>query len=286
MPQPSDLRQPHSVALALVLTSLAACGPTKSSATDTIDSSSTLHSSTGSGTTGSPTGPATSTTQLSDTSTSPGPMESTAMPTTGPGSGPCDTFDDQCPPGYKCMPNKRFGELECFEVVADPALPGEPCTSLYEMDGPDSCVRGSVCWKLVCLQFCDGIPEAPVCPPHAVCKSGFYGIVNICVPACDPLSPDCAEGEGCFRDIDSFGCMERGDSRMVFEPCADQQVCAAGLACWGKSIECGGDNGSCCHQLCDINLPNKCAGVGQSCQPLFTNPSLPEYEKLGICTTE
>lgn len=113
----------------------------------------------------------------------------------------------------------------------------------------------------------------------------FDDVVAVCIPACDPLAPNlCPSGHGCFQSSYSFECQEFADTRMVFETCAGQFQCATGLYCGGTSVECG-ESSTCCHQLCDLNLPNPCAGVGQICQPFFNGGSvLPEYKKLGLCT--
>ena len=261
------------------------CGPKSSDGVSTTESSAGSSAATGSTVPGPTTDKPDSSSAIPTSDGSVGFVEVTDG---DPEHVPCSTFEDLCPDGQKCMPYNGGGATGydtqgCFDVVPVPDKLGEQCMLYDGNRGLDTCERGEMCWDIgICTLFCGGTAESPICPPHSLCTV-LFDVVFLCLPACDPLAPMCAENEVCSWRGEFFGCTAKSDEpKHVLEPCASSQDCAAGLACEGVSNECGT---SCCHELCDVNAITTCAGAGQVCKMFYPNPALPEYEKLGICTT-
>ena len=69
--------------------------------------------------------------------------------------------------------------------------------------GGDDCDVGVMCWFLdeeltgECVALCEGTPENPQCPPYTHCPIVAEGVLNLCLPMCDPLLQDCMENETC-----------------------------------------------------------------------------------------
>ena len=115
------------------------------------------------------------------------------------------------------------------------------------------------------------------------------GVLNLCLPACDPLLQDCSGGELCIPYIDLFLCAldASGDGGQVFDPCEFANACDAGLLCLNPSagVECDPNAGGCCSPLCDVTDADLvCPGVGQECLSFYgEDQAPPEFANVGIC---
>jgi hypothetical protein len=234
---------------------------------------------------------------------------------------PCDPRASMaCPEGQKCSaaahPDNPLvlytGRPWCFPILGDRQI-GETCQLGAEIaDGLDDCAAGTCVDILdlgdgsgVCLEFCSPplIGEGPqVCAgstdfcfrPHcADCLIGF------CVPACDPLAQNCAEGTACVEagsnSQDGFTCRAVAlDAPSAGEPCTPGFDCAPGTHCLQAdevgAPECAGE--PCCAPLCDQQAVNECPGkdFGEVCRPFYAVPFDPveepygaQYKQLGIC---
>lgn len=220
----------------------------------------------------------------------------------GPSPFECDPYSQDCPRGQKCAPwisgdGSQFNALKCVPVVDDPALPGEPCVTEDKGSGLDDCAQGSVCQNLddqnmgTCVAQCTGTPAEPMCPPEMACAQFNGGALDVCVPTCDPLMPDCADGDVCvFTEIgDDFLCVIdiSGAEGQVNDPCDFLNACDPGLICTDpvSGKECDQDMFGCCLPYCDLSLPDpdsQCVGMDQVCQPFFEMPPMGQ-ENIGVC---
>lgn len=213
----------------------------------------------------------------------------------------CSTWEEDCPEGLKCMPVSLDGDpvwesQRCVPLVRDPAQLGEPCTNLGTgVDGLDTCGEHLMCWLLdpdtgvgTCVGMCTGSLEAPSCvDPDAFCVLPSDGAINLCLPTCDPLLPDCPPKHLCTPVYDAFACVLDSEVHAaVFAPCEYANDCAAGLACAASELagECDDAQLGCCLPYCALSQPNTCPGQGLECLPWFPEGTAPpKYADLGLC---
>jgi len=293
-----------------------ACGPEAPMATDGSTSGTTTTT-----TSGSATAPTTST--IPDPTASPTTTEDSAGSTTeaapfivppdacGLVSGGelglrcspwCSVWDQDCARGQKCVPYSSDGDEtwdseRCAPIAADPGQPGEPCSFEGNVAaGVDTCDRGVVCWHLeedslqgTCVAMCKGSIGEPICDDSTTaCASTLDGLLNLCLPACDPLAPGCAAEELCVSFGGDFICTPdaSGDEGQVFDPCESVNGCDPGLFCADSvsANECDPLAGGCCLPFCDLDLPPDCPGALQQCQSWFEpGEAPPGHEDLGGC---
>ncbi|MEM7157106.1 MAG: hypothetical protein AAF799_29910 [Myxococcota bacterium] len=222
-----------------------------------------------------------------ETSTPTGPSETGTVIPDFPDS--CNTIEQNCPPGYKCMPYSSDGgsawnDTMCVPIARDPAGPGEPCTAKGGgLSGIDDCDGTSMCWNVdqetnmgSCIEFCTGDFKNPGCPdPCDTCQITGDGVLNICTAGCDPLVQDCPQDQACYPTFsDSFTCVPDGSrpETMVGAPCEFINACPAGLACINGELVpgCEGSSG-CCTALCPVDGPDPCPALlpGSTCDPFW-----------------
>lgn len=214
----------------------------------------------------------------------------------------CDPWTQDCPDGEKCTPYDQDGgfwdSLKCVPVKPGAVGAGEPC--MLEGEGPsgiDNCAKGHMCWGIdpqtgigYCVPQCTGSLEMQVCPECSSCLTGGDGILNVCLPWCSPLSPDCpAAVDLCVPAIDKFVCVldASGDMGAVFDPCEFLNGCDHGLWCASPEYasECDPLAAGCCLPFCDVMAPS-CPGVGQVCVPwseMGQVPACSKFENVGSC---
>jgi hypothetical protein len=216
----------------------------------------------------------------------------------------CDTWVQDCPEGQKCMPWSGDGDnswesLKCVDVVPNPDDVGEPCMVFGSgVSGEDTCDIGQMCWDVIdgvgtCIAMCVGSPEAPACAvPQTTCSINGAGIVNLCLPNCDPLKQDCPGNDLCLpnaNDPSSFLCIldASGEEGQAFDPCEYANACDPGLICQSPEFagECDPAALGCCLPYCDNTLePTDCPGEGLQCLPWFDlGTAPPGLEKIGLC---
>lgn len=222
--------------------------------------------------------------------------------------GDCDTIAQNCPPGMKCMPYVKDGgaswnATRCVEIADDPVGPGERCTAEGDgLSGIDDCDGTSMCWNVgaqmpnegVCVPFCTGSYDDPSCSdPCAQCTISGDGTLTLCLPGCDPLAPDCREGESCVAGYDErFICVPDASApeTEIGSPCEFINTCPPGAFCVGADAlpNCEQSVG-CCAAVCSVEAQDTCESVlpGTQCLPYFEeNAGPPEgcvSGTVGVC---
>lgn len=305
----------------LISTLLLACGPkpggdttTDTSGDDPTSASGTSGTATAEPVTASITEPAEPTTGTTGTPGTTGttgtPSPTTTLDPVTDGSppdlgveGPCDIWEENCPGGQKCMPVSLDGDsvwetTRCVPLVADPAVLGEPCQNLGTgLDGLDTCDLHMMCWFAdpatgdgTCVGHCTGTPDEPGCAdPGASCLISAEGVVNLCLPSCDPVEQTCPDGLACLPSFaDGFVCVMEfsGEEGQAFDFCEFVNDCDPGLLCVASNLapECDPALASCCLPFCDINAPNTCPGDALECLPFYSpGQAPPGLEHVGLC---
>jgi hypothetical protein len=216
----------------------------------------------------------------------------------------CDQWVQDCPVGEKCMPfdsdgDNRWDALKCVPVAPNPGKPGEPClVEGSDVSGIDDCELGAMCWKVddetgtgVCAAMCTGTPDQPVCAePGTACFDASLAVVTLCLPSCDPVLPDCPDGETCIHSAqqpNNFVCFldASGEEGQEFDPCEFTNVCDPGLLCANPALatECDPDAWGCCLAWCDLTMP-ACNAEGAECLAWFEEgQGPPELQHVGVC---
>ena len=218
----------------------------------------------------------------------------------------CDPWAQDCIESEKCMPYEMdpvdtlvWDALGCFPLSANPKQPGDECTVIENgVSGMDDCAKGAMCMGVdeetlqgVCVAMCEGTAAAPGCADNSnTCIIANDGVLLVCLPQCDPLVQDCAEGEGCYESgTGGFFCFSQdenssGDAAYA-EPCETLNYCNPGLMCAEASSvpDCTGDY--CCTEFCDASGgAEQCAGEGQECVPYFAvDAAPPGFTDVGVC---
>jgi hypothetical protein len=103
-------------------------------------------------------------------------------------------------------------------------------------------------------------------------------------PHCDPLSPNCANGEICSANQGTFDCTVVPEGTELVgdgEECGAAS-CEEGLVCSAIPVPgCSGGVG-CCVPLCDLEQPQCSAGM--SCSAYYSEGSSQCYANVGVCT--
>ncbi len=218
----------------------------------------------------------------------------------------CDIWAQDCPEGEKCMPwandgGSSWNATRCSPVDPAPAQPGDECTVEGSgVSGIDNCEVSSMCWDVdpetnmgTCAAFCMGSEANPVCEdPNTSCVIANEGVLILCLPNCDPLLQDCAEGQACYPIDDGFACAPDagGEMGLFGEPCEFINVCDPGLFCANADAvpDCAGSSG-CCSAFCDLTdemAGAACPGAagGQDCVAWYEEGQAPPgFEDVGAC---
>jgi hypothetical protein len=229
------------------------------------------------------------------------PTEDPTGDPTGPVGEECDVFLQDCPDGQKCNPWANDGNAwnanGCFPVDDNPGQVGDEClVEGSSASGIDSCAIGSMCWGVdpetltgTCVALCGGSPDEPVCTsPPTTCAILNGGVLPVCLPVCDPLLQDCADGEGCHPIEQVFQCVPdaSGEAGAFGDACNFIGVCDPGLMCADNvpSIPgCFEGEAGCCVPYCDLSAPS-CPG-DLTCAPFYDEGLAPPgFENVGLCS--
>ena len=219
--------------------------------------------------------------------------------------GDCSLWDQDCMEGEKCNPwandgGSSWNSSTCTPLDAAPGQPGEACTVEGSgLSGVDTCDVASMCWNVdeegggTCVALCEGTQEAAVCAnPATSCIIANEGFLPLCLPTCDPLLQDCADGEACYPGDNGFVCAPdaSGPEMGGFgDACEFTNACDPSLLCVGAAAfpDCGSTR--CCTDFCDLDDPESggsCGGVagGQECVAFFAEGAAPPgMEGVGFC---
>jgi hypothetical protein len=223
-----------------------------------------------------------------------------------PGGTQCNVWTQDCEEGLKCMPHATSGSswnaTMCTPLHPNAKQPGDECTVEGNgVSGIDDCELGSMCWNVdpetnmgTCVAFCVGSEHSNSCDdPGTKCSIYNGGVLILCLPVCDPLLQNCADGQGCYSSDSGFVCIPDAsgpEGGAYGDPCEFVNVCDPGLFCAAAEAvpNCQGSSG-CCSEYCDLGQPDAgsgCSGVsgGQECVPWFEGGQAPPgYEDVGAC---
>ncbi len=234
-----------------------------------------------------------------------GPSNFIMEPDGGGPNNECDIWAQDCPEGEKCMPwdnsgGSSWNATRCSPIEESPGQPGDTCTVEGSgVSGIDDCDIASMCWDVdgknnmgVCVGFCEGSPEAPLCSnPDEACSITNDGVLILCLPLCDPLLQDCAEGQACYPEENGFICSPDAsgpDLGAIGDPCEYINVCDPGGWCAAAEVVpgCLGSAG-CCAAYCDITDPmanETCLPDMTECTPWHDEGMAPPGEEdYGVC---
>lgn len=210
----------------------------------------------------------------------------------GSGLPTCDPFAPECAEGEGC-----YHDGDAFVCAPDASgwggSRGEPCEYINACDAGLVCVAdafddcaGDSCCTLYCSVTGGGCPEGETCEPLVGDIGGCTGPnANVFVPEpCNPLAPECAEGDTCIPYEDGFACIvdAGGESGAAGDPCAYENVCDPGLLCIDGVTGCA--PGACCTAWCDLGNGGIECAPGQTCVSWFDGfDPTPGLEDLGTC---
>lgn len=218
----------------------------------------------------------------------------------------CDVFKQDCDVGEKCTAWAEGGggawnATKCVMVTGTKA-PGDVCkTEGGGVSGMDDCEAGAMCWDVdaenmgICIGLCDGDMMAPTCAePNTKCVIVNDGVLNLCLPTCDPLLQDCAGDDLCIPNPDGtdFTCVldASGDLGKANDACEFANACDKGLMCLdtaGAGTKCMQGSTGCCQPFCEFDMANTkiCdTDAGQECVMFFDPMTVPPgFEKVGVC---
>ena len=212
----------------------------------------------------------------------------------------CDLWAQDCPEGEKCMPwandgGNSWNATRCSPIAEEAGGPGDPCTVEGNgLSGIDTCELGTMCWDVDpatneghCVSLCVGSPEAPMCDDPSTSCVITSSPPALCIPNCDPIAQDCAEGEACYFVGSVFSCVPDASGEMGApgDACEYINACDPGNFCAQAEVvpDCMGAAG-CCSPFCAVDDPMPPCLPGQICTPFFQEGDAPEgYELVGGC---
>ncbi len=254
-------------------------------------------------TTAGPSGdPATS--DPSGTTTDPTGGGTFIIPTDMPMGGTieCDVFAQDCKNAdEKCTAWAEGGggawnATKCVKVTGT-GIAGDKCTTEGGgVSGMDDCAKGHMCWNVndknegICVALCTGTPMAPKCEAGFKCAIANEGVLNLCLPSCDPLLQDCDGTDLCIPNGDGFLCVldASGDMGKENDPCMFANSCDKGLLCLNTtsaSTDCNKMATGCCSPFCDFAKQDTICPKGTECVQWFDPmmPIPPGLEDVGVC---
>jgi hypothetical protein len=193
-----------------------------------------------------------------------------------------------------------WNAARCSPLDPNPAQVGDECTVEGSgVSGIDNCDLASMCWDVdgetnmgTCVAFCMGSEANPICDdPETNCVIANEGTLILCLPSCDPLLQDCAEGQACYPIVDAFACAPDASLELgaYGDVCAYINACDMGLLCGNPEFtpDCGGEG--CCTPFCDVTNPDAsaaCPGAagGQECVAWYEEGQAPPgFDDVGFC---
>ena len=213
----------------------------------------------------------------------------------------CDNFAQDCADGEKCVAWAEGGggswnATKCVKVTGS-GQHGDVCmTEGGGTSGIDDCDKGVMCWNVdennagTCVALCTGSAEAPKCIDNLPCTIANEGVLNLCLPSCDPLLQDCPGDDLCIPNGDNFVCVldASGEEGQAHDVCEFANACDKGLVCldtMGASSECDPAAAGCCEPFCEFP-DGACPAADQQCVQWFDPATLPMDDpklEIGVC---
>ena len=282
--------------------------PTMTNPTSETDSATSVGGSTGDDptkpTTGGPSGDPATTDPVGSTGDDPGGTSGFIVPTDMPAGGTieCDVFKQDCKnPDEKCTAWAEGGggawnATKCVKQTGT-KIAGDVCTTEGGgVSGMDDCAKGNMCWNVndknegICVALCTGTSMAPKCEAGFSCAIANDGVLNLCLPDCDPLLQDCDGTDLCIPNGDKFICVldASGEMGKQNDPCEFANSCDKGLVCLNTaaaSKSCMQGSMGCCSPFCDFSAMGACPNPDQKCVQWFDPmmPIPPGLEDVGVC---
>lgn len=131
----------------------------------------------------------------------------------------------------------------------------------------------------------------PTCPNSGMCTIANEGVLNLCLPGCDPLLQDCVDdSDACYPVNEVFACAPdgSGEEGQANDSCAFINVCDPGRMCAEPALVgagCPADWTGCCTPFCAFP-GGACPNPDQSCVQFFDPMMLPGNDPLldiGFC---
>jgi len=247
----------------------------------------------------------TSTTTIADDSSSTDDVDDSAgsfyavRPDGGGGPLDCDPFAQDCPPDEKCNAwamEITWDSFRCVPLSDSPDATGDPCTVAGgPFSGIDSCALGAMCFHVdpdtnvgTCVAQCINSFANPLCAADDERCVELNDVLRLCLPECDPLADDCADGQTCAPDPESGGflCFDSPDQDGgQGQSCENPTTCAPGLACspGDQVLDC--PETACCTAFCDTTSGEPCPGadMGVTCEPFYDEDPPQGLETVGVC---
>jgi hypothetical protein len=167
---------------------------------------------------------------------------------------------------------------------------GDACAG--RADGSDDCGEGLFCSALGYVAQCQ--PYCNVADPSACATScteldvssqtgestpSGYGV---CLPSCDLLEQDCADGNACVFVESPFPVCAKFSSLADGEDCEFYNQCEKGAACVLVNAD---KTSNMCTPLCDATVAGSCDATGDTClafDQIYSNVT-PEMATIGLC---
>ncbi len=189
-----------------------------------------------------------------------------------------------CEPDEKCvpwvLPGGTYGGRTCSPVHAEPAAPGEACTTDRAAPWKDNCDGASVCFDGTCQVLCGSSAAGDVdCAPESCFSDG--GGFSACLPGCNPLAPQCEAGKTCMAAGGRFACLSPEAASSFEFPDCDGETCESTEICVNGAIlpDCPGSG--CCAELCLLSAP--ACPDGLECVALWSPEAEPALADVGGC---
>lgn len=216
-----------------------------------------------------------------------------------PGGNPADAMPggggaDAAPVGGACDPVAQTGchvSQKCAWIYSDLSTGagtpgcwpngtkavGAACSAPAMVGQADDCVKGAHCVFGTCKEICLLTPPSPCSAGGCVGVEGLD--FDVCLPNCDPLTQNCALGDGCYLTAEGPVCADViGAGVPAGGACMYLNDCAAGAGCFDDGL-----GGGICYNYCNFSMypnvrdPTYCA-TGEVCTGITGEAT------YGVCT--
>lgn len=213
----------------------------------------------------------------------------------------CGVWEDenQCLRGQDCSPFSNDGTPTwnasiCTPLPDEPDFVGEPCViEDSPVSGVDSCEAKSMCFGVdpktlagTCVAYCLGEAKNTSCAdPSTTCVVGNDYVIAMCLPSCDPVLQDCANGEMCvgnYGEQTGFFCSPPGTPYVNLAGVQPAACTVGQVGVLPELIDDCMEGEPCCAQFCDLPQPEQCT-PGLECTAWTAEGTCPGGCSEGVC---